>query len=239
VACAAYCVRSVPAELARARPVYAAREWMRMAGGFMSAAVAVAIYERIDLVIMGIIAPATEVAAYAVAARFAQTVVVAASGAWAVMAPHLVERLPDLQAGRRAAVQRLVCETARTSFYVSIVALALFATLAPWLLKLFGPHYERAYVPLVLLAAGQSICALFGPAAGVATLAGAPRVAVAAMACGITVNVTLSLLLVPALGANGAALATAGGMICASLVAWTWTRRRFFLDTSVFRTEPL
>jgi O-antigen/teichoic acid export membrane protein len=155
------------------------------------------------------------------------------------MAPHLVERLEALQAGRRREVQRLLCQSARTIFYMSLLAFAGFAILGPLFLKLFGSHYESAYAPLLLLAAGQSLSALFGPAAVVATLVGAPRVAIAGLAVGIVVNATLNLLFVPTMGATGAALATAAGAICASAIAWGWTRRRFLLDTSVARMSAL
>jgi len=236
--CVVYCLTALPTELTRTKAAYAVRDWVRIAGGFMSAALAVALYERIDLVVMGFIAPASEVAVYAVAARFGQTLVVAANGASAVMAPHLVEGLPDLRAGRGEKVQRLVRDTARTVLKLSLLALVAFAVLAPWLLKLFGPHYESAYVPLMLLVSGQTVCALFGPAAGIAALAGRPRIAVVAMLAGSAVNASLNLALVPRLGASGAAVATAAGMIVTSAIAWAWTRRRFDLDTSVFRAAP-
>lgn len=236
--CIAYAMSILPRELARARPAYDIRDWVRSAGGFMAVSTVVTIHERIDILMMGLIASSSDVAVYAVAVRFAQTVVVAASAAGAVMAPHLVERLADLREGRLGELQVLVRNTARTAWYVSLIALAGYAALGPLFLKLFGPHYERAYVPLVLLATGQAIAALWGPAAAVATLAGGPRIAIIALTCGIVVNAVLNVLLVPALAAIGAALATATGMICASLVAWAGTRRCFRLDTSVFRPRP-
>jgi O-antigen/teichoic acid export membrane protein len=227
----------LPRELAGAQPVFAYREWTRTAAGFMAVAIAVTISERIDILLMGVISSPSEVAAYAVAVRFAQTVAVAVSAAAAVMAPHLVERLDDLRQGRSAELQVLVRDTARTAMHVSIIALAGFALLGPVFLKLFGPHYERAYVPLVVLAVGQVLSTLVGPAAAVATLSGKPRIAIIALTTGIVVSATLNILLVPSYGANGAAFATACGMVVASLVAWARTRREFRVDTSVFRTR--
>jgi O-antigen/teichoic acid export membrane protein len=238
VASAAYALSILPRELVQARPEYSLRDWTHSAAAFMAVAVAVTVSERIDILLMGLIASPAEVAAYAVAVRFAQTVVVAASAVGAVMAPHLVERLEDLLSGRREEVQVLIRSTARTALYVSLIALVGFALLGPLFLKLFGAHYTKAYVPLVILSSGQVLCALTGPAAAVATFSGQPRIAITALVSGIVVNATLNLLLVPTLGANGAALATASGMICASIVAWARTRRHFLLDTSVFRTKP-
>lgn len=234
----AYAWSILPNELVRAKPAYAPRDWIRTAASFTAVAIAVSISERIDILLMGVISTPREVAAYAVAVRFAQTVVVAASAAGAVMAPHLVERLEDLRQGRHDELRRLVRDTAWTALYVSIIALAGFAFLGPLFLKLFGPHYERAYVPLVILGAGQVLAASTGPAAAVATLSGEPRIAIVALAAGIVVNGASNSLLVPSFGANGAAVATASGMIVTALVAWIWTRRHFGLDTSVFRIKP-
>jgi len=233
--CVVYCVRALPAEMSRARAAYDVRAWMRIAGGFMAAALASAFYERVDLLVMGWTAPGAEIAAYAVAARFGQTVVVAASAANAVMAPYLVERLPQVQRGHHAEVQPLLRNTARTALYVSLAALAAFALAGPLIVKLFGPAYEHAYVPLVIIASGQVVAACFGPAAGVATLAGAPRIAVTGLLAGAMLNACLNILLVPHWGAVGAAIATASAITCASVVAWAATRRRFAgLDTSAF-----
>ena len=238
VACTTYALSILPRELVQARPEYSLRDWTRSAAAFMAVAVAATVSERIDILLMGLIASPAEVAVYAVAVRFAQTVVVAASAAGAVMAPHLVERLEDLLSGRREELQVLIRSTARTALYVSLIALVGFALGGPLFLKLFGAHYTKAYAPLVVLALGQVVCALMGPAAAVATLSGQPSIAITALMAGIVVNAALNLLLVPTLGANGAGLATASGMICASVVAWARTRQHFLLDTSVFRVKP-
>ena len=236
--CIGYCLAKVPVEMAKASPAYDIRTWMGSAGGFMAAIFMAAVAERVDLLVMGFIAAPAEVATYAVAVRFAQAVSVAANAASAAMAPHLVERLADLRAGRSQGVQALVRDTARTSFCITLIALAALALLGPLLLALFGTHYERGYVPLMILTGGQALASLFGPAAGVATLAGAPRVAIFGLLAGVLVNVGLNLTLVPRLGASGAALATAIGMIAAALITWAWTRRRFRIDTSVLALPP-
>ena len=237
-ACVAYCLAVLPPEMMRATAEYDRRTWMSTATGFAAAIFIAAVSDRVDLLIMGMTGEAAQVAVYAVAVRFAQTVTVAASAASTAMAPHLVELFPDLRAGRREAIQALLRNTARTCLYISLLALAGFWALGPLFLALFGPHYEMAHAPLMILACGQAASALFGPAAGVATLAGAPRIAITGIAIGVAVNVTLNLLLVPQFGAVGAATATACGMLSAAVMTWAWTRAYFRLDTSVLGAAP-
>jgi len=233
-ACAAFTAASIPGEMSRARAAYTPRVWIRASFAFLAVMVAAAINERIDLVMMGMVAEPAAVAQYAVAARFAQTVLATVSASAAVMAPRLVERLPQLEAGDRTQTGQLVRATARTMLGVSLLALVGLAAFGPWLLKLFGPHYESAIVPMLVLVAGQAAAASFGPAGSVATFMGHSRLAVASLVAGILTNAGLNLALVPRLGAPGAAIATGCGMIVASVLAWTLVRHRLHLDTSVF-----
>ncbi len=231
---AAVTAASVPAEMSNARAAYTPRVWIRASFAFLAVMVAAAINERIDLIVMGAMAEPAAVAQYAVAARFAQTVFATVNASAAVMAPRLVERLPQIEAGERAPVQLLVRATARTMVAVSALALVALAVLGPWLLKLFGPHYAGAIVPMLVLVAGLTVSAAFGPAGSVATFMGHPRLAVLSLVAGIVSNAGLNLALVPRLGALGAAIATVSGMVVASVLAWILMRRQLHLDASVF-----
>ena len=233
-ACAVFTAWAVPPEMSRARATYTPRVWIHASFAFLAVMVAAALNERIDLLVMGIAAPPAKVAVYAVAARFAQTVFATVNASSAVMAPRLVERLPQLEAGEWVSTQLLVRSTARTMVAVSLVALVALALAGPWLLKLFGPSYSGALVPLLVLVAGQVVAALFGPAVAVATFVGRTRLAVASLVAGILTNAGLNLALVPSLGALGAALATATGMTVAAVVGWALVSSALHLDTSVF-----
>jgi O-antigen/teichoic acid export membrane protein len=88
---------------------------------------------------------------------------------------------------------------------VSIVAVGC----APWALKYgFGPRYESALAPLVLLLAGTVVIGFNGILGTV--LIALRRTWVVALQVGVSlaVNASVTLLLVPRFGANGAAIAT-------------------------------
>ena len=241
VGCAVFAFRVLPLGLIKVKPAFQVHLWMRAAAGFLAVSVMSTLHDRIDLLILGAVGLPLDVVAYAVAARFSQTVVLAAAATGSAMAPHFVEGLADLQKGRRGNLQRLVRDTARTALYVSLIGLAAFALLGPYFLQLFGPNYERAYMPMVLLAFGQAISAVAGPAAAVATLAGKPRIAIVSFAVGILVNVLLGVALIPVLGASGSALAAAAAMVAAAMVAWLGVKKSFLVDTSIFgaaQVEP-
>jgi O-antigen/teichoic acid export membrane protein len=239
LACGAYCYAVWPAALRSVVAQYHSREWFRTALAFMAVLVTSALSERIDLLVMGLGTSGEEIAKYAVAIRFGQTVIFAANAVSAVLAPHLVEQAANVRAGNPVPAQILVRGTARTTVAIAGIALVGFAVLALPFLKILAPHYAGAYGPLVVLAAGQVISACFGPAILVATLLDESWVAVQSLVVGIVVNASLNVLLVPHFGAIGAASATAFGMLCAALNAWRAVRRRLKVDTSVWSSAPI
>ncbi|WP_161974716.1 lipopolysaccharide biosynthesis protein [Piscinibacter terrae] len=213
------------------------RAAMHTAMGFMLVMIAAALNERVDMLLLGATGRPEDIGAYAVATRFGQAIIVAVNAVSAVMAPHFVEQLQAIKDGRTAAAQDLVSRTARTTLWLCLLALVFFALLGPWLAALFGPHYGHAYLPLVVLAGGQALAALFGPAALACTLAGSPRVAVASLLAGIATNAVLNLVLVPRFGATGAAAATACGTVLAAGLSWLRTRQMLGIDSSVLASR--
>ena len=187
----------------------------------------------VDIIIMGMIAPASEIAQYGVATRISQTLTMATGAVASVMAPHFVEYLPELRNGRIQEIGFLLKNTARTMLYICLIALAGFLLLAPKFLLLFGHLYTDAYSPLIILIAGQTAAALFGPAIVAATLLDELKPAVTCLTAAIVINIILNILLVPRFGANGAGIATASAAALASGLAWIWIKKRYQLDTSV------
>ena len=228
-----YAARNTPLAALRAQPSYDCREWLVAAARFMAALVAATLADRVDLLTLGWTGSAATIAVYAVATRFSQTLSLANTAIATAMGPYLAESLLELHAGRAASIHRIVRDTARSTCYVCLAALGGFAALTPLVLGLFGSRYDQAYWPLMILLAGQSAAALFGPAGAVATFAGAPQIVVAGFAVATLANVTLNVALVPAHGATGAATATALATVIASLITWAWTRWRFDVDTGV------
>jgi O-antigen/teichoic acid export membrane protein len=218
--------KTVPA----ASPAYATGEWTKAGAGMLAVLVAAAANERIDLLMLGWRAEGSEVATYAVAQRFAQMLLFTSNAVGAVMAPHFVAQLPAVRRGDLALAQQLVRSTAMLTLWLCLAAWLCFLLAGPWLTGIFGPHYAGATMPLMILVSGQVLAALFGPGTLVAILAGYSRLALVTLLFAMSVNALLNVLLVPWLGASGAALATAAGMVLSAVLARAWLRRRLGMD---------
>lgn len=215
---------------------YRIRAWAGAAAAFMAVLLASAVNERIDLMMLGLTSEPSEVAIYAVAQRFAQTIILAANAIAAAMGPHFVELLAASPESHSPEVLALLRRTARVMLASAAAAWLVFAIIGPMLLDLFGRHYAAALVPLLILASGQVAAALFGPAIMISTLAGQARIATACLVVGILSNALLNGLLAPLYGATGAAVATAFATAATAALASRWLRRTIGLDSGAWVT---
>jgi O-antigen/teichoic acid export membrane protein len=102
-----------------------------------------------------------------------------------------------------------------------------------WLLLLFGEEFVAGYPALFALIVGQAVNSLAGSVAYLLIMTGHQNRAAAIMGAGVMVIVLLCFALVPALGALGAALATATGMLVWNGGMYVWARRRLGLDPTL------
>lgn len=111
------------------------------------------------------------------------------------------------------------------------ISLPVFAALAllgrPIMLLLFGSKYPQAAVPLPALAAGMVLYGFYLILESWWVGLGRPKIDAAATAAGMIGTVGIGLLLVPAHGLNGAALAFAAGAAAQLIVIVGFTVHRF------------
>lgn len=232
LACLMYLRLYCPPEIWQKKPRILAGPWFRIASGYMIVAMATALNERIDILVMGHLASPEEIAYYAVAARFAQTLMMLGIAVCAVVTPHVAENLTDLRSGHCSdAFRELVRQNSLTILLLMGAAWAVLILLGPFILALFGPQYQAAYAPMIILAGGLCIAALFGPSVSFAAFIGETRIAMFSLVVGLLSNFLLSLLLTPSFGALGASMAMVTGMVTSTIAANKLLKSRCNLDT--------
>ncbi len=117
-------------------------------------------------------------------------------------------------------------ETVSWTFWPSLLMAAVVLALGKPMLMLFGPEFVSGYPLLFLLVAGVVARAAVGPAESLLTMSGNQNVCAAVYALTLIINVGLSILLIPAFGLWGAAVATALSMIfeAAALSFTVWRK---------------
>lgn len=128
--------------------------------------------------------------------------------------------------GNRHELGAFARETVLWTFWPSVaMALAVLVIGKP-MLMLFGPEFAAGYPLLYVLVLGVVARACVGPAESLLTMSGNQNACALVYGLTLGLNVVLNVLLIPAYGLWGAAIAMAAALACeAALLAYTVWRR--------------
>jgi O-antigen/teichoic acid export membrane protein len=129
-------------------------------------------------------------------------------------------------------------ETVSWTFWPSVLMALVVIVLGEPMLALFGPEFTAGYPLLFLLVCGVVARAAVGPAESLLTMSGNQNICAAVYALTLALNIFLSVLLIPAMGLWGAAIATTLSMVFeASALSFTvW--RRLGIVMAIFFSPP-
>jgi len=224
--------RATPNTVRFARPLFENKAWFLSTLPLAIIAGLNLVNRQADILILGFFVPPADIGVYRVAA---QTSLLACFGLEAmnmVVAPrfaHLYAR------GEMARLQRIVTASARGILGFNLAVTGGFVVLGrPLLRVVFGPAYEAAYLPLMILLGGQMINSAAGSVGFLLNMTGHEREAALGMGVAAALNILLNLLLIPLWGIQGAAVATG-----VSLIAWnvllSWkVRKRLGINSLAF-----
>lgn len=214
--------------LARALPAKAHPDLVRFAAPMGISEAFNAILQRTDVFLLGFFVSREEVGIYA-AAEFIGRVIAAIRYAFdSVAGPVLSEAL---KTGDRRRLQYNLALMTRWVTLGSTFVCVTVITLRRELLSWWGPLYVSGTTCLVVLALAHLINACFGLVPWVIAMNGRSRLLLSNNALAAVLNVTLNLLLIPAYGILGAALA--------ALLSVTVLQLAYLLETWwLERTHP-
>jgi O-antigen/teichoic acid export membrane protein len=121
-----------------------------------------------------------------------------------------------------------------------ILAFSLIVTVGfvglgkPFLRLVFGPPYEAAYVPMIILLVGQLVNSAAGSVGALLNMTRYEMETAKGMAVAAGVNVVLNFALIPVWGTIGAALATAVSLVTWNVLLWWSVRKRLGISSLAF-----
>jgi O-antigen/teichoic acid export membrane protein len=136
--------------------------------------------------------------------------------------------------GQKAALKQTALNSTRLMVVVALPPLALMLFFPSWVLSLFGPAFPDGALALQILAIGQFVNVASGSVGYLLAMTGHERILrnivfVAAASC-----IGLGLVLVPAYGLLGAAIATAVGMAMQNVLCVWQSRQLLDINTFMF-----
>lgn len=183
------------------------------------------------VVVLGFFRPASEVGLFKVAASAATVALFGMQTITLVISPHIARLHATGDAARLA---RLVAIGAIGSAGLTVPILLVFVLGGRDLIGfVYGGPYRDAYAPLVVLAAGQAINSMFGCVAALLGMTGHERDAARWLAVSAAVNTGLAIILAPAFGSVGVALAGAVSIVVWNVAFWHVAKRRLGIDASI------
>jgi O-antigen/teichoic acid export membrane protein len=176
----------------------------------------------VGVLLTSALAGQAEAGIFGAVGRYALAGLLIMQGLRVAVAPQL-SRL--LGAGRRGEAARIYRRTTLWIVLLSWPAYLLLAAFAPAFLALFGDGVAGGALPMAVLAAAMLVNVGVGLVQTVLLMSGDSRGHLLAAACGLALNVTLCVVLIPEHGALGAAIAWSLGIVCENLIAAGLARR--------------
>ncbi len=136
-------------------------------------------------------------------------------------------------AGDDARLNAFVRDTLHWTFWPSLAMVGVLIVTGRFLLALFGPSFVEGYPVLFILSVGLLLRASIGPAETLLIMAGQQGITAVVYAATFFLNVSLNFLLIPHLGINGAATATAIALGAETLVLWVVVTGRLSINCSI------
>lgn len=206
------------------------RAWIAAGITYVLAMVVTALIERLDIILLGVIAGADHAGIYSVASRLAVTVGLATAAVAGLVVPVQARQA---QAGDREGLQRTAARALALGLSLALMTALLLGGASPWLLPAFGPDFTAAATPLFILLLGQVGIAAIGNASGLLAVAGHNRALVSVALAAVILDIVLCLVLVPLYGPAGAAVATAVTLLAQALGHAAMVRRLLGVDPSL------
>jgi len=180
--------------------------WRREATPLILVALLTYFFADVDILIVTPLLPSAETAIVGLCLKLALLVGFAVQVAHQVVVPDLADAHARKEHG---AIRHVVLKALAFPLTVTLTALAVVALWGETILSLFGPEFTGAKIPLLILLACQLLRAVFGPNVPLLTVIGAQRQNAALAVSALVVLALSNLVLAPAYGVLGAAIAVA------------------------------
>jgi O-antigen/teichoic acid export membrane protein len=210
--------RSIPTAVRGATPEYEMASWRRSGLSLVALNVVMAANAQVGTILLGALNGAADAGVFNVASRTTTFISFIMLAATYPLMP-LVARL--YAAGELRELQHIVVRTARVVLLFAAPTGLVLVIFGPTILSLFGAGFGDGATAVRILAIGELVNVLTGFGGLVLVMTGHEKDLARSVALGAVLNLGLTVLLIPIVGIDGAAIGTATGLVCSNLLM-TW-----------------
>jgi len=205
--------------------------WLRVSVSFMLISGLNLVLERTDIIMAGFYLESNSLGVYASASKVSSLVYFGLPAIVVIVGPMISELYAT---GQLSELQRLVryASLGAVIYATSVGVLLVFG--GEHILNLFGTDFSTGYNTLVFLVISQAINAFSGPTASLLIMTEFERSAVRILVIGALCNIGLNFLFIPALGMEGAAVATTITVLLWNVLMLFCIKRNLALQSGIF-----
>jgi len=208
-------------------------KWMKEAVPYLLISGVGIIQSRVDVIMVGFFKSATDVGLYQAAYRVVKVLGFGLAAANMFASPkfsqlYVSKEYDDLE--------KIVHFTTAVGAIFATFAAVVLLFGGESLLGVFGKEFSGSYYCLLTLTLGQLVFAYSGPVGMLTSMTGGEWVTTYALSAGAVSNVVLNYFLIPLLGIEGAAVASAVSSIVWSIILIKYTRLNLKIEPSIIGT---
>lgn len=215
----------------RSLPRYETRKWLASLLPLSLITGASVINSRLDILMLGILSVAEDVAGYGIALQLSGLVLMGQTTVNAIVAPKIARlyRQADYNG-----LHRIITLAARLSTAIALAVFGFIFLLGAQIIEgLLGVEYATAWLIALILCGGNLVSSAMGPIATVMTMTGNERTMARLVWLSALANAVLNLFLVPMYGAAGAAVATVTAQLIRQIFMIFWSAAHLRIYTTV------
>jgi O-antigen/teichoic acid export membrane protein len=209
------------------------KQWLGTSASLLLATLFTGFFPEVVIIFAGLFLPSDSLALLHVALKVAMLTNFALFSVDALTGPEIAQ-LHTRE--RHADMQILVNRATRLRFVAALCAVAVFAVFGRWILGLFGEEFVSGFEMLMILAAAQFVQGSLGPVARLMNVTGNQNDCLKVYALALLFTPVLIALLVPSMGATGAAIAAAIALSATAIWIRILVFRRLGIRPRIFAT---
>lgn len=225
---------TIPGAVKKARPSYRPGPWLKASAFTALGMVNIVFIGQADVFLIGLLGSAADAGVYAAGQRVSWLLMMPVMAVYGGLSPTVAALYAERSWLKLS--DRVRAGARETLGLALLIALPLTVA-GPWLFELFGPGFAQSYPIYLVLAAGLLSSLLFGRAFEILIMTGHAGLAGCVSFGAIVLNAVADVLLIPAYGAMGAAVATATILPLEALIlcVLAWRHLQIRCDIAVLR----
>ena len=220
----------LPEAVGKTKPVLTNKQWLKVSLPLLLVAGMQIILKRTDIVMIGILLGSGDAGTYSAASRVSDLVVFALITTNVILAPMVSELY---HAGQKEELKKLITLVARVVFVFTLVISLILIIFGKFVLSLFGLAFIAAYIPLLILLAGQMVNAFSGPVGLIMSMGGRQNMMGIIVSISAATNILLNFALIPFWGLTGAAISTAFTMVMWNVAMLRYVKKYLGINSTI------